>query len=294
LPYFQAYTDDTESEQGDQRLYLAGYLNREAAWTLFNLAWKEELATAPSIDYLKMSEANAFVGQFHGWTVAARDEKLRGLTRIIRHFKPLSFEVSVSREKYYRDVKPVAPRGLANPHFTCTLGVIFGVVRYVANNKDAMPIAFIFDEQTGVSDDLALFFDHMKLSLPSAARNLIKGSPIYGDDKQYLPLQAADMLAWHLRRERDAGGPLGSLPATNSLLGGSGHLVSEITESNIRVWSEGFGELPTAEMQGPKQWRNLKGEIVRQLSLGYVPPHGTRWKNALYSARDWIGKALGK
>jgi hypothetical protein len=213
---------------------------------------------------------------------------------VIRHFNPLSFEVSVSREKYYQEVKPVAPRGLANPHFICTLGVIFGIARYVANSKDAMPITFVFDEQTGVSDDMALFLDYMKMSLPSAARNLIASPPIYGDDKQYLPLQAADMLAWHLRREHEAGAPLGSLPGTNLLLGGSGHLVSEITESHIRAWSKGFGELPTAEMQGPKQWRNLKGEIVRRLSLGYVPPHGTRWKNLFYGARDRIKRIFHK
>jgi hypothetical protein len=172
LPFFQAYTDDSTSEQGDQRLYLAGYLNREAAWTLFNLAWKEELATAPPIDYLKMSEANAFVGQFDGWTIEARDKKLRGLTRVIRHFNPLSFEVSASREKFYRDLKPMSPRGLANPHFSCALGVIFGVARYVANTKDAMPIAFIFDEQTGVSDDLALFFDYIPRFIDSPKNRL--------------------------------------------------------------------------------------------------------------------------
>jgi hypothetical protein len=77
----QAFIDDSASDTGDRRLYLARYLNRTDRWALFSEAWREELKAAPSIAYLKMSEANAFVGQFKGWTTADRDEKLRALTQ---------------------------------------------------------------------------------------------------------------------------------------------------------------------------------------------------------------------
>lgn len=291
MPY-HAYIDDSASDQGDQRLYLAGYLNSQAAWALFTEAWREELAATPSIDYLKMSEANACVGQFAGWNLTARDEKVRGLIRVIRHFKPLSFEVSVSRADFFRHLKPVAPRGLANPHFICCIGILFSVTRHVAGATDKMPVAFTFDAQTGVSDDLALLLDYMKQSLPQKARALILGSPVFGDDRQYLPLQAADMLAWHVRREQESGAR-GTLPAANQLRCERGHLFSEINETIIQSWAEDFRQRPAiAEMQGPKQWRNLKGEVERQLSLGYIPPHGTRWKNAMYGARDRLKKLL--
>lgn len=173
--HLQAYTDDSASEIGDQRLFLAGYLNQASKWRLFSEAWTAELRAVPAIDYLKMSEANALAGQFEGWTESARNEKLRGLARAISHFKPLSFEFSVSREDYYRYVRPVAPRGLGNSHFVCCFGVVSGVARYVESQKVKIPIQFIFDQQTGVSDDMALFFDHMKRNLPKGAGRLISG-----------------------------------------------------------------------------------------------------------------------
>jgi hypothetical protein len=294
LVSLQAFIDDSASDIGDRRLYMAGYLNRADKWALFSEAWREELKAAPSIDYLKMSEANVLEGQFAGWTTVARDAKLRGLVRMINHFEPLSFEFSVSREEYYLQVRPVAPRGLGNPHYVCCLGVMFGLARYVDSEKVKIPIEFIFDQQTGVSDDLTLFLDHSKKSLPKGARTLI-ASMTFADDKQFLPIQAADMLAWHLRREHEGRGPLGSLAAADLLRSPKGHLVSEIGEANIKSWSEQFSSMPNIDqMQGPRQWRNLKGEITRLSSLGFVPPHGSRWRNALHTAHERISRLLGK
>jgi hypothetical protein len=283
LASLQAFIDDSASDSGDRRLYLAGYLNRADRWAHFSVAWREELKAAPSIDYFKMSEANAFDGQFAGWTTSARDEKLRGLIRVINHFEPMSFEFSVSREEYYRDVKPVAPRGIGNPHFACCLQVVFGLAQYADSEKVTVPIDFIFDQQTGVSDDLALFLDYMKRNLPKSARKLI-ASVAFEDDKQFLPIQAADMLAWHLRREHESGAPL---RAAGLLCNRKGHLVAKFDETSMKSISVQYSKLANIDqMQGPGQWRNLKAEIRRQSSLGFVPPHGSRWKNALYAARE--------
>jgi hypothetical protein len=128
-------------------------------------------------------------------------------------------------------------------------------------------------------------------SFPKNARKLI-ASVVFEDDKQFLPIQAADMLVWHLRREHESGAPL---PAADLLCNSKGHLVSEFDEANMKSISGQFSKLANIDqMQGPQQWRNLKGEIRRQSSFGFVPPHGSRWKNALYSARDRIVRAFGK
>jgi hypothetical protein len=157
LAFLQAYADDSASEQGDLRLFMAGYLNRSEKWALFSDAWEEELRAKPAIEYLKMSEANYLKEQFAGWSKESRDEKLRGLARVLRHFNPLSFEFSVSRERFYHLVKPVSPRGIGNPHFTCCFGVVAGLARYADSQKIKMPIDFIFDCQEGVDEDIGLF-----------------------------------------------------------------------------------------------------------------------------------------
>lgn len=102
------------------------------------------------------------------------------------------------------------------------------------------------------------------------------------------------MLAWHVRRERERDGVMGSLPMANLLRNSNGHIFSSIDEAHIKSWAEQFRKLPgIMQMQGPKQWRNLKSEVTRLTSLGYIPPHGSRLKNAIFAARERIVRFIG-
>lgn len=283
MAFLQAFTDDSESPGDDRRLFFAGYLNRAAAWALFADAWDEELRAAPAIRYLKTNEAYRLEGQFGGWTEAARDEKLRGLARVARHFKPVSFDFSVSAAEFRGALKGIAPRGLADPRFVCALAVVFGLANVCAQNKVAGPIEFFFDSQDGVSSDMALFFDHMLKDLPAESRRLVSGNPVFKSDLDFTPLQAADMLAWHLRADHDAPGK------HKEMLGrliGELHCRSEVPSELINKWRAGMSTLPTGKMQTKAEWRRLKDEVARGKAAGYRPPHGTRLRNLIFGIRD--------
>ncbi|BCG69824.1 hypothetical protein MesoLj113a_09820 [Mesorhizobium sp. 113-1-2] len=285
----QAVTDDSASDVGDQRLFLAGYLNSAEKWALFSDAWAEELKAAPAIDYFKMAEAQNRRDQFKSWSEGQRDEKLSSLARVIAHFKPLSFEVSVSRKEFFDILKPVSPRGLGNPHFTSVFHVVSILSRFASSKGGNIPIEFIFDEQDGVSDDIDLFFGYMKRNFPRKVRKLISGNPMFRDEKVYLPLQAADMIAWHVRREHELNT---ELPLTN-LLRSDTHLVSEIENEVLQRWAHHHSQLPAVKhLQSKGQWRDIKREIARQSALGYIPPHGTRWKNFVNGARELIASLI--
>jgi hypothetical protein len=274
LTLFQAFADDSAAETGDQRLFLAGYINTDENWQTFSDTWAGALRDAPSIPYFRMSEANARRGPFEGWSEANRDKKLLALAAVINQLKPMSFEFSVSRREYYRLIRPNAPRGIGTPHFVCTFLTIGGIARYVSDEGLDVPIEFIFDEQVGVSDDTDLFFTHMKGNLPPEARRLIRGNPVYRDDKSTMPLQAADMLAWHLRREHEFGAlPAGAASMADVLRNEKGHLTARIEVEDLERWREAFSKMPGLELvQSKSQWRNLKKEIRRLLALGFKPP----------------------
>lgn len=269
LVFFRAFVDDSGSESGDRRLFLAGYLNRVEAWALFADAWAEELRATPSIEYLKMVEAQNLRDQFKGWLPKERDEKLRGLARVIRHFEPMSFEMSLNREYFDRVLKPVSPRGLASAHFACCGATIVSVARFAAKAKMKGQIEFIFDEQDGVSSDMDLFFEQIKPHFPKKARQLIAGKPLFRDDKEFTPLQAADMLAWHIRREHEDSV---QLPMANLLKNSRGHLISEIPEHMIARWADHGRHLPGIESLSTKrQWRSFKEGYSRQIRDGANP-----------------------
>jgi hypothetical protein len=99
LVMLQAYVDDSTCDEGDKRLFLAAYINTADKWIRFSDAWQEELDSTPSVDYLKMSEAYNLSGEFKKFRnlpPCARDEKLAGLARVIRHFSPVSVHSSIS------------------------------------------------------------------------------------------------------------------------------------------------------------------------------------------------------
>lgn len=274
LAFLRAFTDDSAAQKGDRRLFLAGYLHRADAWAAFSDDWHAELNALPTIEYFKASEANHLTGQFDykkGWDEAQRNAKTRKLAAIINSYQPQSFEFSINRQIFEDELKPVSPYGFGRPHFQMCFSVVAGIARYAAQQGIATPIEFIFDEQQGVDADIAMFFSHLKKGLPIEAQNLISGTPYFKSDrdKRYMPLQAADMLAWHLRSEHENGM---SLPLTRVLLNQAGHLVQEIPDEIVRLWADHHGKLPgTSLLQSRGQWRTLKNEIKRLTDAGIDP-----------------------
>ncbi len=294
MAFLQAYFDDSASHRGDRRLYVAGYLNTTDKWALFSEAWDEELRVSPSIEYFKMAEAFSFKNQFDGWNKPDRDEKLRGLARVIRHFQPASFEVSVSLADYRELVNPSAPYVLGNPYFTCCFGMVSVVSQYAASRGANIPIEFIFDQQQGVDGDIALLFSHMAQNLPPAAKKLVSGTPTFKDDKLVLPLQAADMLAWHLRRSHETNGKhAGSLDG-NSLLGKE-HAALRFEKNDLARWKEQLAEVPgVSQIQSRQRWRSLKKELGAAIVKGFIPPRGTKWKNLRHNATERISRLFSR
>jgi hypothetical protein len=67
------------------------------------------------------------------------------------------------------------------------------------HRNDESPIAFVFDERPDVSDQLLRAWNITKAASAEDAR--IMGSISFEDDKKCFPLQCADFVAWHARRE---------------------------------------------------------------------------------------------
>jgi hypothetical protein len=211
---------------------------------------------------------------------------------------PLRFQY---RQVFEDELKPVSPYGFGRPHFQMCFAVVAGVARYAAQEGINTAIEFIFDEQEGVDLDIALFFSHLKKGLPIVAQNLIYGTPSFKSDRdnRYLPLQAADLLAWHVRREHETGA---ALPITRKLLNRAGHLTQEIPDEAVRKWADHHSQLVgTPLLQSKGQWRDLKNEIKRLQDAGIDPskiagagiyyPEGTP---ALARVRDKIRRLFGR
>lgn len=235
LVALQAHIDDSAGNSGERFFVLAGYINSADNWIHFSNAWDNELRRPPSIDYLKMSEAQNLSGQFRRWKDTDRDKKIQRLAHVIRQFKPASISCAVKGVEFDTIIKPVAPYGLGMPYFFCFQGLMISLANLQLENNNAVkvPIDFIFDEQKGLDEFAKYFYKLIREAQAAPLRRLLSKEPIFRDDKLVLPLQAADLLAWHIRRGYEKPWPNNYI-MPDFLSGNGEHIEIYIDDSRLR------------------------------------------------------------
>lgn len=265
----QAFIDDSASEEGIRNYLLAGYVLDAQSWISFSDDWDSVLRASPKIDYLHMVEANGLRGQFGGWTSKDRDKKVIDLGKVIEKHQPHSIEISVSQNEMAKYYNPSAPYAFQNPYFLCFYGVILGLGRIHKLLGIDAPVDFVFDEHGGLGHDVAMWYQQIKSDQPQL-KFLLGSSPIFRDDRKVLPLQAADMLAWHLRRELDRGEE--GHAAWPYLIGPHSHYVHRFNRYWLQKVAGEFSKIPFVEQISDKNvWKQMKPAIRDRLSRGLGP-----------------------
>jgi len=192
-----------------------------------------------------MVEAANLRGQFKGWDAKARDVKVLSLGRLIRKYDPWSFECSVSRESFNRILRPVAPYDLKSPYFMCFYGAIITIARYQSSKGIDVPVDFVFDEQEGLGEAVVRWYEYIKQQQIPAISRVLGSTPIFRDDKKMLPLQAADLLAWHLRRQKEKRNTSEKRRVMNHIVGN--HVEARITDNILYAEAKKMSAVPGIE-----------------------------------------------
>lgn len=197
LPMLRAFFDDSGRSQ-EPVFVLAGFVARSEAWARFSDAWNSALHQAPRIEYFKMYEANSRTGQFDGWTVEARNQKMLMLAQIIKDHVLCGLSV-VMRHKHYAQVfkGQIADR-LDQPFFWMYHQTLYLCIQWQANSGLDEKMDFVFDEQEGESDFILSRHDEFMALAPDEFKSKWN-RPTFMDDKETPALQAADMYAGHIR-----------------------------------------------------------------------------------------------
>ena len=198
-----AYVDDSTSEESHKTFVLAGYVQNAETWARFSDDWQAVLDASPSIKYFKMREAESLRKEFLGWEPIVRNAKVHALAEIVQKHKPWSIEVSLSRSLHKSVVRPVLPYDIRSPYFDAFYAVIIKLAQWHRELRLTIPVDFVFDEQGVIGAEAAMWYEHIKSIQPSDIRALLGSTPVFRDDKLVLPLQAVDMLAWHIRRGKE-------------------------------------------------------------------------------------------
>jgi hypothetical protein len=254
----QAFVDDSRSDVDGRNFVLAGYVHSAERWLQFSDDWKAALDAPPKIEYLRMVEAENLRDQFNKWSEEDRDAKVNKLGEVIYEHNPWSFECWVSERAFNEIVKPVAPYDLKNPYMVCFYGAIVTVARLHESERITTPVDFVFDEQGGLGAFVVSWYDWVKQWQDPSIAKLLGSMPIFRDDKKMLPLQAADLLPWHLRRKKESRYRSENRPVMKYIFGN--HIEATINEELLRLLAQRMAQVP-----GVKEVQSKKTSIRRLL-----------------------------
>lgn len=196
----QAYIDDSRDAHGERVLVLAGYCACEETWSKFSSDWSEYLQLL-GIKAFKMSD----LSQSHD---EMRWELCGHLYRIIERHLCSAFAVAIEIAPLRRVVEELnMPVEYSNPYLLAFRALLEGVAKSQGQMGILEPIDFVFDERAekaGVLSGFAILQDRKDLEYA----HRFGAPPRFERDDDLAPLQAADMLAWIVRRNWERRGTI--------------------------------------------------------------------------------------
>lgn len=251
----QAFIDDSKTD--GEVLILAGYLASSKQWEKFSVEWQQLLDGPPRWERFKMAE-------IAGTRDQQRWERAAAFCRVVETYAAAFVAVAVelgplmqaARDAGIVDAERQAglPKGtLTNPYIFAHRAILDATLQYQTKLGIDEPVDFIFDE-FGNKRVIAAGWDMFAGTRPPELQRLIGREPRFESDDEFLPLQAADMLAWHARehwlkhRSLSSGGPL---------------LLSWKPKNNPPGYAFNFGYLDLLD------W--FKGARVRGIQAGVLP-----------------------
>lgn len=223
----QAAIDESGNAPDQHTFVLGGFLATAEQWAAFAVEWEAELNRDPRIEYFKFKEASNLKDQFHGWSEQACDERVERLALIIRKHVTARFHASIQHDHFQEFVRrvPVPSRRLLSDHpYILVLSRMLTTVASLMADLDLKEDCdFYFDSQNGVDAEVIRMWPAAQ-SMIGTLPARIKGSPApafgvptFRDEKKFLPLQAADMMAGAAREALMTGQTLAAVQSIEDI-----------------------------------------------------------------------------
>lgn len=173
---------------------VAGYVSTRQRWKKFGREW-EELLREEGISAFHRTDLESLQKEFKGWTAERRDRAVRRAQKIIKRWALAGVAVGFPFDLYERIIHtPELRKRFAKPYALCTMRCIIALSEWASEDGYRDPIDYVFDrgdEGRGQVIDAFRVSDREKYLL---------GTCRFEDKKKFVPLQAADILAYEVYR----------------------------------------------------------------------------------------------
>lgn len=175
-------------------------------WKSFSHEWQAELAAPPKVKCFKSYDAAKLTGYFEGFTREHAEAKTDRLASVVlRHIEYGIVELVYNDEfdeiikgQLYRPNRRLA-KEMKDPYFLLFYGLVKNVIREQISRE--IKVDFTFDDYNKIGRKCLRRINegHFMQLLPDGYKDVI-GRAIPGNDEEFLPLQAADLVAGQYRR----------------------------------------------------------------------------------------------
>lgn len=195
------YLDETghSSDETQQFNGMAGFLAQKRDWQRVERKWKATLKSF-RVPFFHMKDFAHFRGSFVGWSEQKRQQLLGKLLTHLESINPIPIGVIFDMEAF-RSLPPVKLQQLAEPYMlSCAamLSLTGGMLDEIGLKTRA---TVVFSEQVQFRHCAHEFYEYAA-SCNSVVNKLI-GPPQFGDMREVIPLQAADIMVYELYKECD-------------------------------------------------------------------------------------------
>ena len=187
----KAFIDDSMAD--NEVLVMAGYIADLTRWQSFSVEWNELLGMRPRWDRFKMTE----IASSHD---AIRWERAGWFYRVVERHAQAFVACAVEIEGLRRVVRELElGRQFNNPYQFGLYAVCDATMQFQQELGITEPIDFVFDER-GEKGQVREAWPLYTQTVPTEFAKRMGREPRFEDDAEHLPLQAADLLAWHVRK----------------------------------------------------------------------------------------------
>lgn len=228
----RAYGDESGLHDGAPCFVLAGWAAKDDVWTALDGTWKETLQDAglQAGQAFHMTDFAAGRRAFEGWNAERRTDLVKALADALLATPALGAGVIIDRKK--ADGMGLGGHWFSNEPYSAAMPLFLGAVALQSMTRFGaeQQIDIVLDRQKIYADSTLKIFNEMRTEPEGAFLGF--GSLTFEESAQHAALQAADMLAFELRKEYEslaAGGTRPRRRLLERLLEGERVLVLDIT-----------------------------------------------------------------
>jgi len=192
----QGYVDESGGKGQGKTFVLSALIGEATVWARIAEQWDRALKSSPSIQYFKMDEAEGLNKQFFGFSALERDQKIKELCHLLATPEITVLDLTIQLDDFLNIWAPHLGRPAREPYFLPFQMVHVSIAYQLLEQGYSDRCEVFFDENKIFGPRAKAWYPIMRQSFPEEIQGILPIEPFFRDDKEILPLQAADLTAW--------------------------------------------------------------------------------------------------